>query len=141
MDYRLVQADNLWYNDMYYEIHLILLAGFCDLFQASLVCKSWLCLAFDELLWKDLFHRHWNINRLVTLAAGKQSWVEEYKRLLYHVPTVEIEVVKKHTDEVLHVSFSNNGKMFTTTSKDGFVKVSICFSSPVQKYRELLLSP
>ena len=92
-----------------------------------MVCKSWLCLAFDELLWKDLFHRHWNINRLVTLAPGKQSWVEEYKRLLYHVPTVEIEVVKKHTDEVLHVSFSNNGKMFTTTSKDGFVMVSICY--------------
>ncbi|WAR30958.1 FBXW5-like protein [Mya arenaria] len=83
-----------------------------DLAQAGLVCKVWLRVAFDELLWKDLFYRHWGVSRSI-----------EYKRLLYHTPSVESEVLKQHTDQVLHVSFSHNGKMFATCSKDGFIRV------------------
>lgn len=33
------------------------------------------------------------------------------------------EVLTQHTHQVLHVSFSNNGKMFSTCSKDGYVIV------------------
>ena len=93
--------------------------------QASLVCRSWLRLAFDEILWKNLFYRHWGIRRSIPMSPEKQSWVEEYKRLLYHTPCIESEVFKEHKDEVLHVSFSHNGKMFATTSKDSSVKVSV----------------
>ena len=92
-------------------------------FKASLACKSWYRLAFDELLWKGLFHRHWEIRPSIPLAPGKHSWVQEYKRLFYHTPAIQSEVFKVHKDEVLHVSFSHSGKMFATTSKDSSIKV------------------
>lgn len=104
-------------------IHIFSFLGASSLYNASLVCKSWFSVAFDELLWKELFYRRWGISRTVPLAPGKQSWVQEYKRLLYHTPFVESEVIKEHTDEVLHVSFSHNGKMFATASEDGFIMV------------------
>ena len=59
------------------------------------------------------------------MAPGKYSWIQEYKRLLYHTPCVESEVLKQHGDQVLHVSFSHNGKMFATCSKDGFIRVGL----------------
>ena len=33
---------------------------------------------------------------------------------------VESEVLKEHTDQILHVSFSHNGQMFATSSKEWF---------------------
>jgi len=51
--------------------------------------------------------------------------MEEYKRLKYHTPLVETEHLKAHTSEVLHVSFSHNGKMFVTCSSDASFVVSI----------------
>jgi F-box and WD-40 domain protein 5 len=39
------------------------------------------------------------------------------------VPIVLTEILTEHSHQVLHVSFSNNGKMFATTSKDAYVKV------------------
>lgn len=94
-----------------------------SLVKAGLVCKTWLQVAFDELLWKDLFYRHYGIPRSIPMAPNKYSWIQEYKRLLYHTPSVESEVLKQHTDQVLHVSFSHNGKMFATCSKDGHIRV------------------
>lgn len=35
------------------------------------------------------------------------------------------DILTDHSHQVLHVSFSHNGKMFATCSKDGFVIVSI----------------
>ena len=49
--------------------------------------------------------------------------LSEFKRLYYHIPVIESEVFHEHKDQVLHVSFSHNGKYFATSSKDGFVKV------------------
>ena len=48
----------------------------------------------------------------------------EFKRLAYHTPLIETEVLKEHSHQVLHVSFSHNGKMFATCSKDGYILVS-----------------
>lgn len=39
------------------------------------------------------------------------------------MPLVLTEVLTEHSHQVLHVSFSNNGKLFSTCSKDGFVIV------------------
>lgn len=57
------------------------------------------------------------------LSIGS-SWFSEYKRLVYHVPMILTDELNAHTHQVLHVSFSHNGKMFATCSKDGFVIVS-----------------
>lgn len=53
-------------------------------------------------------------------------------RLCDNVPIVLTEVLTEHSNQVLHVSFSNNGKMFATTSKDGFIKVWNSQTHPVK---------
>ena len=57
-------------------------------------------------------------------ALGAHSWKKEYERLSDNVPCVELDKIEEHSDEVLHVSFSNNGMMFCTCSKDAYVKVN-----------------
>ena len=57
--------------------------------------------------------------------VGAQSWKKEYERLSEDVPCVELDKIEEHTDEVLHVAFSNNGMMFCTCSKDAYVKVGM----------------
>lgn len=49
----------------------------------------------------------------------------EYKRLSYHTPVVQTEILKEHSHQVLHVSFAHNGQMFATCSKDGYVLVTL----------------
>jgi len=55
--------------------------------------------------------------------------------LAYHTPLIETEVLKEHSHQVLHVSFSHNGKMFATCSKDGYILVSaVLFLFHLQPY-------
>ncbi|KAJ8875106.1 hypothetical protein PR048_022997, partial [Dryococelus australis] len=56
-------------------------------------------------------------------AMGRSSWFDEYKRLTYQIPIVQTEDLREHCHQVLHVSFSHNGKMFATCSKDGYILV------------------
>lgn len=58
----------------------------------------------------------------IKLNSGN-SWKEEYKRLTDSVPCVEYKCITEHNDEVLHVSFSHDGTMFCTCSKDATVQV------------------
>ncbi|XP_061169605.1 F-box/WD repeat-containing protein 5-like [Saccostrea echinata] len=91
--------------------------------RMSGTCRRMNEIAFDEQLWKALFHQYYHIPKDIGIAPGKTSWFQEFKRLYYHTPEVKGTVIKQHTDQVLHVSFSHNGKMFATCSKDGFIKV------------------
>lgn len=54
---------------------------------------------------------------------GSEDWKQEYERLVDNVPIVLTEILTEHSHQVLHVSFSNNGKMFATTSKDAYIKI------------------
>lgn len=40
-------------------------------------------------------------------------------------PSLEVQVLNKHTDQVLHVSFSHDGNRFATSAKDGHIMVSV----------------
>lgn len=95
---------------------------FQDLVNITAVCKKWQRVALDETLWRKLMRRTYNIKN-TELAPGKDSWYSEYKRFYYHTPAIESEVLTDHTDEVLDVAFSHNGKYVCTTSKDCTVKV------------------
>ncbi|XP_067660737.1 F-box/WD repeat-containing protein 5-like isoform X2 [Haliotis asinina] len=94
-----------------------------DLARASYTCQHWFRVSLDDLLWKGLFYHHWHIAPSVPMAPGKHSWRQEFKRLYYYTPVLESENIGKHKDQVLHVSFSHNGQLFATCSKDGTVKV------------------
>ena len=112
---------------------------------AQSVCRSWLRVGQDELLWKAMFKRDWNISPNLGIAPGKTllpslltqnviytipgqtSWYREYMRLWRHIPLYETEELRGHTHQVLHVSFSHNGKYFATCSKDGYILVRLNF--------------
>ena len=51
------------------------------------------------------------------------SWFEEFRRLYDTVPCVEVQTLREHTDQVLHLSFSHSGYQFASCSKDCTVKV------------------
>lgn len=60
------------------------------------------------------------------VLLGAKSWKAEYERLISRIPMVKTDELREHAHQVLHVSFSHNGKLFATCSKDGFVIVSKC---------------
>lgn len=116
----------------------------------SSISRAWYRVSRDEVLWKSLFRRDWNINpkiglspgilvtiflkfrlfiflvlRICFFVTGKTSWFKEYIRLWQCTPQLETEVLKGHTHQVLHVSFSHNGKYFATCSKDGYILVNV----------------
>ncbi|EZA56327.1 hypothetical protein DMN91_010047 [Ooceraea biroi] len=94
-----------------------------ELVTAGEVCRSWHRVSRDEFLWKYIFYRTYKVDPDVGIMPGKTSWLGEFKRLAYHTPLIETEVLKEHSHQVLHVSFSHNGKMFATCSKDGYILV------------------
>ncbi|XP_066142141.1 F-box/WD repeat-containing protein 5 [Euwallacea fornicatus] len=112
-----------------------------ELLSVGNVCKHWLQASRNDLLWRDLFYRDFLVDRSVPVAAGK-SWYGEFKRLCSEIPIVQTETLCEHTHQVLHVSFSHNGKYFSTCSKDGYVYVwnsgypaSIKYSNNMKKFK------
>ncbi|XP_058999194.1 F-box/WD repeat-containing protein 5 isoform X2 [Mustela lutreola] len=51
------------------------------------------------------------------------SWYEEFRRLYDTVPCVEVQTLREHADQVLHLSFSHSGYQFASCSKDCTVKI------------------
>lgn len=96
---------------------------------------SKLCFVFVMSLFKTFLKQNYfwesetNFNKNIlnfcqgSLPPGKISWRNEYQRLTHETPTHLSETLLEHSDEVLDVSFSHDGKLFCTTSKDATVKV------------------
>ena len=51
-------------------------------------------------------------------APKSADWHSEYRRLSDSVPRVQCQVLSEHRDEVLHVSFSHDGRQIASCSKD-----------------------
>uniref|UniRef100_A0A2M4BEX7 Putative wd40 domain protein n=1 Tax=Anopheles marajoara TaxID=58244 RepID=A0A2M4BEX7_9DIPT len=92
-----------------------------DVLNAGQCCKRWYKLSKDDYIWRRYFRREFNVDASIPLKRGADSWRSEYRRLTNNVPMVLTDVLTSHSHQVLHVSFSHNGKMFATCSKDGFV--------------------
>ncbi|XP_046413116.1 F-box/WD repeat-containing protein 5 isoform X1 [Neodiprion fabricii] len=109
-----------------------------ELLTVGEVCRTWHRVCKDEFLWKDLFYQTYKIDPNVSIMPGKTSWLQEFKRLTYHTPLLETEVRKEHTNQVLHVSFSHNGQMFTTCSKDGYIIVwNSSYPASIKYHRDM----
>jgi len=67
--------------------------------------------------------RSWGEKQLITLnypslrRSMDEDWLAEYRRLHFLTPNVESQTVQAHNDEVLHVCFSNDGRVISTCSK------------------------
>ncbi|XP_035914780.1 F-box/WD repeat-containing protein 5 isoform X2 [Anopheles stephensi] len=94
-----------------------------DVLNAGQCCKRWYKLSKDDYIWRKYFRQEFNVDPSIPLKRGAESWRAEYRRLTNNVPMVMTDVLTFHSHQVLHVSFSHNGKMFATCSKDGFVIV------------------
>lgn len=57
------------------------------------------------------------------------------------MPAIEVQVIRDHHDEVLHVAFSHNGQIFVTCSKDGLVKTWNCDSFPFNNRCQVDMRP
>ncbi|XP_063172554.1 F-box/WD repeat-containing protein 5 [Candoia aspera] len=112
-----------------------------DVLSAGRVCRQWRSVARDEVLWKELFYRYYGVARDVPRHPAATSWYGEFQRLYDTIPCVEVQSLKEHGDQVLHLSFSHNGYLFASCSKDCTVKIwhndlqlSLLHSTSMKKY-------
>ncbi|XP_027950428.1 F-box/WD repeat-containing protein 5 isoform X1 [Eumetopias jubatus] len=103
--------------------HIFLSLGPADVLAAGLVCRQWQAVSRDEFLWREQFYRYYQVARDVPRHPAATSWYEEFRRLYDTVPCVEVQTLKEHTDQVLHLSFSHSGYQFASCSKDCTVKI------------------
>lgn len=91
--------------------------------SAGLTCRQWFAVSRDEFLWKELFYNYYRIPRTVPRHPAAVSWYREFKRLYDCIPCVEVQTLKEHHDQVLHLAFSHRGHRFSSCSKDCTVKL------------------
>lgn len=108
-------------DSLVYQIFLSL--GPADVLAAGLVCRQWQAVSRDEFLWREQFYRYYQVARDVPRHPAATSWYEEFRRLYDTVPCVEVQTLKEHSDQVLHLSFSHSGYQFASCSKDCTVKI------------------
>lgn len=70
------------------------------------------------------------------MPTAATSWYEEFRRLYDMVPCVEVQTLKEHTDQVLHLSFSHSGYQFASCSKDCTVKVRVPLPCSTTQWKE-----
>lgn len=92
-----------------------------NIINAGITCRRWYSISNDNVIWKKIFQQKFKVDQSIRIKPGSDSWKSEYKRLISNIPFVMSEKLEGHTHQVLHVSFSHNGKMFATCSKDGNV--------------------
>ncbi|XP_060136512.1 F-box/WD repeat-containing protein 5 [Zootoca vivipara] len=126
-------------DSILFEIFLYL--DYSDVLSAGLVCQQWHAVAQDEVLWKDLFYRYYPVARDVPRHPAATSWYGEFQRLSDTIPCVEVQTLAEHSDQVLHLSFSHNGYLLASCSKDCTVKIwnnglplSLLHSTSMKKY-------
>ncbi|XP_042251348.1 F-box/WD repeat-containing protein 5 isoform X2 [Thunnus albacares] len=91
--------------------------------RAGLTCRQWLAVSRDEFLWRELFYSYYRIPRAVPRHPAAVSWYREFKRLFDCIPCVEVQTLREHNDQVLHLAFSHRGHRFSSCSKDCTVKL------------------
>uniref|UniRef100_A0A667YHH0 F-box and WD repeat domain containing 5 n=1 Tax=Myripristis murdjan TaxID=586833 RepID=A0A667YHH0_9TELE len=91
--------------------------------RAGLACRQWLAVSRDEFLWRELFYSYYRIPRSVPRHPAAVSWYREFKRLFDCIPCVEVQTLREHHDQVLHLAFSHRGHRFSSCSKDCTVKL------------------
>ncbi|XP_044296088.1 F-box/WD repeat-containing protein 5 isoform X2 [Varanus komodoensis] len=104
-------------------IEIFLHLDYADVLSAGLACRQWHAVAQDEVLWRELFYKYYRVARDVPRHPAASSWYGEFQRLFDTIPCVEAETLTEHSDQVVHLSFSHDGCLFASCSKDCTIKV------------------
>lgn len=100
--------------------------------RVAIVCRNWYLASGDDLLWKTKLISDFGIKYISCKLCHNESddhttgfcgsWRSSYEQIVVSVPRFETDhLVDYHHDQVLHVSYSHNGRYFSTCSKDGHV--------------------
>ncbi|XP_065357327.1 F-box/WD repeat-containing protein 5 [Calliphora vicina] len=116
------EEESLWWTipDLVL-LKILSLLNIKDVASVTATCSRWYELANDDLMWKRRFQEHFRTDPTIPLKPGASCWKNEYVRLTSRIPFVQSQCLTGHVHQVLHVSFSHNGEMFATCSKDGNV--------------------
>jgi len=105
-------------------INILSYCSILDISSAAKACQRWRQISLSNYLWRGLLVAHFGLrDKKIKIKYDDTSWKEEYRRLYYYVPNICTQKIEEHSDEVLHVSFSNSGDRFVTCSKDGSIIV------------------
>uniref|UniRef100_H3CUE3 F-box and WD repeat domain containing 5 n=1 Tax=Tetraodon nigroviridis TaxID=99883 RepID=H3CUE3_TETNG len=104
-------------------LEIFMLLPYDAVLRAGLTCRQWLAVSRDEFLWRELFYSYYRIPRSVPRHPSSVSWYGEFRRLFDCIPCVEVQTLREHSDQVLHLAFSHKGHQFSSCSKDCTVKL------------------
>nr|XP_015222130.1 PREDICTED: F-box/WD repeat-containing protein 5 [Lepisosteus oculatus] len=104
-------------------LEIFLLLPHDAVLSAGLACRQWYAVSRDEFLWRELFYRYYRIPRSVPRHPAAESWYSEFQRLFDCIPCVEVQTLREHHDQVLHLSFAHRGHLLASCSKDCTVKI------------------
>ncbi|XP_061460281.1 F-box/WD repeat-containing protein 5 isoform X2 [Rhineura floridana] len=120
---------------------IFLYLDYTDVLSAGLACRQWHAVAQDEVLWKELFYKYYRVARDIPRHPAAISWYGEFQRLYDTIPCIEVQTLEEHSDQVLHLSFSHNGYLLASCSKDCTVKIwnnslpiALLHSASMKKY-------
>jgi len=100
-------------------LHIFCFLSPREIVLAGQVCRNWHRLSKDEMLWKRLLQETlFDGTRENVELPKSSSWFEEFQWIHQKTPCVQGQVLKEHADEVLHVAFSHDGNLLSTSSKD-----------------------
>ena len=120
----------------YVLLQILDLLGTRDIEVAGQVCRRWLLISRDDLLWRKscrtfcIVNRqgfldnsfHYNIvfvKACGQLSPGTLSWRDEFYRLTHNVPKVIVQEEILHPFGINDVQFCQDGSMVATCGRDG----------------------
>ncbi|KAF0301442.1 F-box/WD repeat-containing protein 5 [Amphibalanus amphitrite] len=108
------------------------------------VCRGWTEAVHDILLWKHKFAEDFGLDVTAcklpkpTKTGGSVTWRSEYRRVVETTPCFLTDELHDHDHQVLHVSFSHDGRHFATCSKDGHVLLwDAAHPVRIRQYRDM----
>ena len=106
---------------------------FTSLGTVAQVCRRWRRVALDELLWRNMFLKHYSLPPSTNMPPGAISWRMEFKRLYDEAPVVTADedkvFVQPFFEDIIdnvgisQASFSNDGTKFALCAMQGHVSV------------------
>ena len=83
------------------------------------LCRRWLWISRNDSLWRMKIRETLPEAATHCLSPGTSSWIEEYRRLVSHVPGhPDSDLVRQHYGGVCQLTMSSDGQMMASCGED-----------------------